>query len=178
MDVMVDLETLGTEINSVILTIGAVKFNRADPPRYPAEKKDAFYRRVDIESCKRLGLKIDPATMEWWNNQNASSRDEAFNVNDRRELKAVLEQFSLWLGQCGKIWSHGASFDIPILENAYRLCQLPCPWKYYNVRDTRTIYDLAGLNNKDLPVDRNHHALFDCYRQIWGVNESMRRLFS
>ena len=44
------------------------------------------------------------------------------------------------------------------------------PWKFYNCRDTRTIYDYGKINlNNDVPCMTKHHALHDCWNQIYGV---------
>ncbi|MCH7976357.1 MAG: 3'-5' exoribonuclease [Bacteroidetes bacterium] len=44
---MIDLETLSIRPNAVILTIGAVKFERNTNPVNP-KFLDTFYRRIDI----------------------------------------------------------------------------------------------------------------------------------
>jgi len=46
MDVMLDLETLSTRPESVILTIGAVKF---DPWGDDVEAKNGLYHRVNVD---------------------------------------------------------------------------------------------------------------------------------
>jgi len=50
------------------------------------------------------------------------------------------------------------------------------PWKFWQVRDTRTVYDLAGLSLKDLDQSNQHHALHDCLRQIDGIKRSLEKL--
>ena len=50
-----------------------------------------------------------------------------------------------------------------ILEHAYKSYGITLPFKYYKVRDARTIYSLYP----DLPKPiTSHHALEDCRRQI------------
>ena len=64
--IMVDLETLGTKPNSLMLTIGAIRFNPfADDTNNPMETMDTFYRRVSFESFEGLDHVIDDATLEW-----------------------------------------------------------------------------------------------------------------
>ena len=175
-EVMIDLETLSTQYNAVILTIGAIKFDR-DGKINDIKKlnKEIFYRRITIDSCKELGLHVDSKTVDWWKSLDQKIYDEAFG-KDRISLRDALIEFSIWFGKLEKVWSNGAGFDIPILENAYRVCGLQTPWKFWNVRDTRTMYDLANITKKDLGDENEHHAVYDCWRQIYGVQESMRRL--
>ena len=57
-EIMIDIETLGISPNSVVMTIGAIKFNRIDDIK-SIEYMDSFYCRVSKESCLKLGLEIN-----------------------------------------------------------------------------------------------------------------------
>lgn len=174
MNVMVDLETLSTKSNAVILTIGAIKFNEKD--NIGEGEKDTFYMRVNIESCRRLGLDINPETEKWWEYQPLDVRGEAFNPEDRYDIKTVLEKFSEWFKGSKYIWSQGANFDIPILSEVYSRLNMSPPWKYCDVRDTRTTYMMGNFNPMSVPQNSKHHALEDCRRQIYGVKKSFRNI--
>lgn len=179
-EVMLDLETLSTSGNASILIIAGIKFDRNQDKKpllaiKDMPKSDIFYMKIDSNSCAKIGLDIDPETVDWWGKQSKKIRDEAFG-GKRVPLKEALMAFSKWFGNCKYIWSNGACFDVPILENVYRKCKVKTPWKFYNVRDTRTIWDLAGIKSRDLPQNDLHHALADCHRQIWGVQKSMLKL--
>lgn len=164
-NVMIDIETLSCKSNAVILTIGAVKFNFQEK-----SITDEFYKRIDIQSCLDKGLHKDINTINWWKNQNIASRREAFNIDGRVPLEVALSEFKAFLGDKKKliVWSHGPSFDIVILENAFQNCGIEIPWMYKNVRDTRTIYDLGNLDYNALG-EATHHAIEDCKRQINGL---------
>jgi len=171
---MLDLETLSARSHAAILVIAAVKFDRHAKPT-ELEKMDKFYRKITINSCRECGMHTDQRTVEWWKKQSKEIREEAFE-GERITLKQALDEFSKWFQGCDKIWSQGASFDVPILTEAYERCNKEIPWKFWNIRDTRTIYDLANLHPWNLPKDKEHHALYDCWRQVWGVKESIKRL--
>ena len=47
------------------------------------------------------------------------------------------------------------------------------PWDYYNVRDTRTLFEIA---EPDMPAFSGHHALYDAVKQAIGVQNSLRKL--
>ncbi len=58
-DIMLDLETLGTTADAVILSIGAVKFN-LETGKIDDE---GFYRSVSVESNLDLGRRISEDTL-------------------------------------------------------------------------------------------------------------------
>ena len=174
-EVMIDLETLSTRPHAVILVIGAVKFNR-NSPHQELKEMDTFYQKIEIETCKELGMHINKETQSWWDTQDEKIREEAFTSKPRYPLKTVLQNFIKWYGNAKYPWSHGATFDIVILNEAFERCGLSPPWKFWEHRDTRTLFDLARVWNKDLPQNLKHHALHDCYRQICGVKLAIKRL--
>ena len=174
-DVMLDIETLSTSSNACILTIGAIKFSRGDevPPLYQC---DTFYHRISKESCEEVGLQIDPSTIEWWMKQNEDAKYEVFTKKDRISIKQALVEFSEWFGNSKFIWGHGSVFDVTILNNAYSAHDMTPPWAFWNVRDTRTLYDIGRISVNSLPQDNTHHAVHDCYRQIVGVKRALTNL--
>jgi len=166
---MIDLETLSTKSNAVILTIGAIKFNRNEEP-LPLNRMDTFYRKIDIQSCMDVGLTTDKKTIEWWNKQSNEVVVEAFEGDDRIPLEEMLTQFSMWFENSNrKIWSHGDDFDCVILNNAYTACKLEPPWKFWNTRDTRTLFDIKNFNLNSIQNKQPHNALEDAYAQVLGV---------
>jgi len=61
-----------------------------------------------------------------------------------------MEEFSKYIPKKSLIWGNGATFDVSMLENAYRMLELPIPWMFWDVRDVRTIVQLAAA----LPTSR------------------------
>jgi len=174
-EVMVDIETLSVLPNATILTIGAVKFDRSEViPEL--NKCNTFYRRIIHESCASVGLVSSPDTVEWWDKQDVNVKYEAFDNPDRVVLRTALDDFKKWFRGSTKIWGHGDDFDCVILSSAFRACNIDLPWKFWNTRDTRTLFDLANISMKDLPQDNAHHALHDAYRQVIGVKKSLGNL--
>ena len=172
-EVMIDLETLGTSVDSVILTIGAIKFSRYDKIESldNLDKNDISYRRVDIASCERYGLKKDKRTLDWWRQQPKEVREEAFTPVGRVDIKTVLEELSAWFGQSSCIWSQGTDFDIALLRNVYEKCKLEIPWKFFNARDTRTLFDITGFERRK---SGDHNALHDCWAQIHNLQLALK----
>ena len=168
--IMVDLETLGVSTRSVILTIGAVKF---DPMGVGITSQ--HYQRVNADSCKAVGMEIDAATIEWWRKQSPEAQAEAFFGENRADIRQVLSNFSVWAGSFDAIWSHGATFDIPLLAEAYAKIGQRTPWKYTIARDTRTLFDLAQVNIQKAGVA--HNALQDAANQAAAVQAAYKKLF-
>lgn len=175
---MLDLETLSTRMNAVVLVIAGIKFDRSIPIKTPDYKdSNVFYRRIDLASYKNLDCHIDPETEAWWKKQSKEVQEEVFGKGKERiSLRQALLEFKNWFGNSKQIWSNGNTFDIPILSEWFSKLNIPIPWKFYNSRDTRTIYELAGIKSFDLPQDNLHNALYDCWRQIVGVNKSYLKL--
>ena len=175
-EVMIDIETLSTQNNALILTVGAIKFSRAKDIE-PLEKTDNFYRRIDITSCKKLNMDIDNNTVQWWNKQTKEARYEAIENKDRQDIKDVLLELTNFIKNSKYIWANSPNFDCVILENAYRCCELEIPWKFWNLRDCRTIYDLGNTSLKSITAETKHNSLEDCYNQIFCLNKAYKKLF-
>lgn len=172
-DVMIDLETLDTLPSATILTIGAVKFDPfGDDVNNPTCEK--LYIRVDIDSCDALGSTVSPDTLAWWAKQSQEAQNEAFDPEGRVDIKLALEQLFKFCRGAKRVWSHGAGFDVIILEHHFRKINKLIPWSFWEVRDTRTLFDL-GINPSRPPVLK-HHALEDAWNQAVGVQNVFKTL--
>ena len=160
--IMLDLETLGTRPDTTVLTLGAVKF---DP--YSEWFGDTLYLKINMEDQDTLGRTIDQSTLDWWAKQDPAIMEEAFSTDGRLSLEYAVDQFHKFAWGCDAIWSHGSIFDVAIMENIYSQLNRVVPWQYYQIRDTRTIFDL-GIDPK-MPQGQKHNALHDAVRQAVGV---------
>jgi DNA polymerase III epsilon subunit-like protein len=172
-DIMIDLETLDVLPTATILTIGAVKF---DPfgDDINEKKAEKFYVRVDVDSCDALGGTVSQSTLEWWAQQEKAAQDEAFDPNNRISITDAMAQLYKFCWGAKRVWSHGAGFDITILEWYFRKIGKAIPWSFWEVRDTRTIFDI-GINPERPPVLK-HHALEDAWNQAVGVQHVFQKL--
>jgi hypothetical protein len=141
----------------------------------------SYYARVDFDS--QIDRKIEDGTLKWWATQNSMAREEAFSEDDRKPLEQVLDELGKLIWQSSAIWANGPTFDMTILEHAYKSYKKPLPWQYYRVRDARTVYmlkpDSAVLSNArvtDINRPASHHALDDCCRQIDLLQQTLRQL--
>lgn len=171
-DAMIDLETFGTKPGCAIRSIGAVQF---DP--HTGEIGETFYRNVEDRSCWLAGLRLEPATARWWDGQSADAK-KAFEI-DQTPLREVVGDFNTWYLRLRieRVWCHGAGFDAPIYETCARVAGESAPWKYPNIRCTRTTYALAGVSLNDVPREGvAHNALADARHQVKVLHLAFRRL--
>lgn len=168
MDLMIDIEGLATTPDTTILTIAAQEFN---PLERGALGRD-FYARVTLESQEDRA--IDDATVEWWATQPAAIRDEAFGEDGRVPLAQALEGLHRLAWHARRVWAQGPTYDMNILEHAYKSLAMPLPWRFFAVRDSRTLFSLVPQLNT---YPASHHALEDCRRQIqllWDCMEYLK----
>jgi hypothetical protein len=168
-DIMIDIETCGTGPEACILTIAAQCF---DPlVRHDFDSYRHYYARIDPGS--QPGRRVEQGTIEWWATQPPEAQEEAFGENDRIPLTQALEELGRLIWQSKRFWSNGPTFDANILEHAYKEAGMALPWKFFMVRDARTIYSLVPSLNK---YPASHHALEDCRRQILLLWDSLEYL--
>jgi DNA polymerase III epsilon subunit-like protein len=174
-DIMIDLETLATSPNAAVLTIGVVKFDpfNSDIDNPTCEK---LYIKVDLDSCDELKLEVNDDTIAWWGQQSKEAQDEAFSPEGRVHIREAFNQLYKFCWGAKRVWSHGASFDTVICENIFRKLNKACPWKFWEVRCTRTLFDI-GIDPQRPPVLK-HHALEDAWNQTIGVQNVFQRLRS
>jgi hypothetical protein len=174
-DVMIDLETLATSTDAVILTIGAVKF---DPfgRELKEPEMDSFYVKVDVDSCDEIGLVTNDDTIAWWANQSQAAQDEAFSPEGRIHIRDAFEQLYKFCWGAKRVWSNGSAFDIVICETVFKRLGKAVPWNFWQVRDVRTAFDL-GINPIRPPVTA-HHALEDAWNQAVGIQNVYNTLRS
>lgn len=160
---MLDLETLSTCSEAVILSIGACEFN-------DEQVTNVFYSPINIDSQLEVNRKIDGSTLCWWMRQSDEARDVFEELGDVKSsnisLTNALKEFDNWLGVEGLdsvIWGNGSDFDNTILTSAYRSVGMDVPWAFWNNRCYRTINNLFPLEIKRTGVQYN--ALDDAVTQ-------------
>jgi hypothetical protein len=174
-DLMIDLETLDTSPYCVILTIGVVRF---DP--YGSGVAERWTFKPTIEDQTEIYNRIIcDSTIKWWSQQNPAALDEAFSESGRVSFKETMEQLYSIGWNRTRVWSHGAPFDIVACETGMRQTSEspnPIPWPFYTVRDTRTLFEIAGVKLKDGLHVTTHKAVEDAERQAIVVQEAYKKL--
>jgi len=171
--IMLDIETWGTDPGSVITSIGAVRFNTE-------EVLDDFYEIVDPASCVEVGLKIDPNTIKWWMGQSDKARGEF--QKEGKHIGQVLAEFAGWIHLEGYppgidvapiVWGNGAIFDNVLMTSAYQATGIKRPWSYKGDYCYRTIKNLFP-DIKFERVGELHNALDDARSQALHLIEILK----
>ncbi|EEY9613388.1 exonuclease, partial [Escherichia coli] len=176
---MIDLETMGTNTNAPIVVIGAVFF---DPQT--GEIGPVFYIVISLTDAMNTGAVPDGGTIEWWLKQSSEAR--AAILTDQVKLKDALSQFREFINEYSdekfvQVWGNDATFDNAILRTSYERLDIPCPWRYHNDRDVRTIVELGKTIDFDartvIPFEGvRHNALDDARHQAKYVTATIQKL--
>lgn len=171
--IMIDLETMGTRFDAPVLSVGACYF---DPNTGEIGKK--FYGRIDMADAFNFG-KTSGDTVRWWLQQSEDARKQL--VEGKHTLEKVLTKFEDFYGHSEAcVWGNGATFDISIMEYAYMKCLgRQAPWKFWLVRDCRTIKDVAAplMREPASPFKGTaHNALDDALHQAEWVSKMWQKL--
>ena len=178
---MVDIETLSTAVNAVVLSIGAVEF---DPMSGKIERE--FYHKLDLS--EQENRHIDANTVQWWFKQ-CQENPVNFELMTKHNREKDGVEFVLYkLGEfinggtayaqvrAGgyeklSIYACDPDFDMAILNDLYKDNGLPSPWRYSELRSVRTIRELIKIAGMEIPhQEANHNALDDCIRQAKEVS--------
>lgn len=161
---MLDLETFGSDSDSVICSIGAVEFdiNTGKTGRQ-------FYQKIDVQSCLDVGLKVSGATLMWWLRQSEDARRELYDAKPEH-VCVVLQNFRMFFDTLGKdvqIWGNSNRFDMGILETAYKKNFVKIPWDFRKERDVRTLVSFRPEIQKATIFEGTaHNPIADCIFQI------------
>lgn len=157
-DCMVDLETLGTESDAVVVSIGAVFFSK------DKIDKEGFYAVLDREAQVKAGRKLNPRTLDWWLQQSEEAR-EVFKLPAKPVLE-VLDEFTEYLGDGNiQLWGNGADFDNVILGSLYQSFGIKQPWSHGRNRCFRTLKNLTNVTSLPPRLGTHHNALHDAIYQ-------------
>ncbi|EFF4800093.1 3'-5' exoribonuclease [Escherichia coli] len=174
---MIDLETMGTGPDAQIASIGAVFF---DPQT--GEMGPVFNKTIDM---KTGGGTVNISTIEWWLQQSSEARTAI--LTDKIPMDDALLQFREFIDENSgeffvQVWGNGSNFDNVILRRSYERQEIPCPWRYTNDRDVRTIVALGLVMDFDARSvitfeGERHNALHDARYQAKYVSAIWQKLF-
>lgn len=172
-NLMLDIETLGTKDNTIVISIGAVFF---DPKT--GKTGGEFYTKVNYQDQIDKGRRPDQSTIEFWMNQDEKARkvfrEEGVSTEEALNRLCYFINRDSEVNKC-KPWGNGPSFDLTILESLFRDFGINHPWRFYNIRCLRTFKEYI-YDGKDLVREGvYHHALDDCKHQIKVVSVGMSK---
>lgn len=174
---VLDIETAGTEPGCIVFSAGIVTFDDAELQSFEEIKAQGieiiFNTKVQVEA----GLKVSQSTMEWWAQQGADAQRV---INPPDEVQVHPREFYGALTPLGDSYTlsklkwiaRGPTFDMVILQMMLAAFNVSVPWRYWNVRDSRTIYDEHNVPYNVLPMPKQsvaHNALDDAVWDAWMI---------
>lgn len=185
-DIMVDLETLGTNLDSTVFQIGAVAFDIET-----GDILDTFEMTADIAKADKLN--VTGGTLKWWVDTDMDLFRRLLN-SGKASPEQMLSDFADWFHALPGVqkdrylWGNGILFDNAILRNQLEGIGRSYPVYYRNDRDVRTIVQLAA---RDAGVTENeihekyrvdayhaHNAIDDARSQVQLVVGCHKQLTS
>ncbi|EGZ9011048.1 exonuclease [Escherichia coli] len=173
---MIDLETMGKNPDAPINALAGKFFDPAT-----GEMGPEFSKTIDLETA---GGVIDRDTIKWWLKQSREAQSAI--LTDEIPLDDALLQLREFIDENSgeffvQVWGNGANFDNTILRRSYERQGIPCPWRYYNDRDVRTIVELGKAIDFDartaIPFEgERHNALDDARYQAKYVSVIWQKL--
>lgn len=135
---VLDIETLGIEKGSTILSIGAVCGDRE------------FYVNNIVTHIYKGD--IDHDTVKWWMTvPSETARKELYSQAGNNAIYDVLDDFVRFIGRVKPdyLWGNSPDFDFGHLEYWLKKHHKFVPWKYHQLRDIRTIKDFVEVEPMD-----------------------------
>lgn len=183
-DVMLDIETLGTTDEQQVIQISAAAFDS-----YKWEVIDSYNAHIDISRDKNTV--ISGSTLKWWMDTDKELLAELLKKGNLSEEEAIIG-FARWIKGLSPdikevyLWGNGILFDNKIIASKMEKYDIHYPIYYRNDRDFRTVVDLAstklGMTYSaflDMAAPRGlvkHDAYNDVLSQIEILKEAYKTL--
>lgn len=174
--VMLDIETLGTDSKSLVLSISAVEFTLG------GETGRKFEMALPVlEQLLHHEVVVDMSTICWWKTQNEEAKREIKRLKPAKTVVQALIAFNMFLEQFGKnvsIWGNGATFDNTIVRNLYKSFNVDFIVPFWCDKDVRTIVSLIDYETVNKRAGKfngiKHRGIDDCLHQVKLVAEGLK----
>jgi len=134
---MIDIKTLGTSLDSVVLSIGAVKFDLAG-----RGLSTEFHERLNVASQEYAGRRAYGDTAIWWLKQSNDAQKMLLSMPETGVCAALAELRNFCDGAEG-VWGNGTMFDNAIVKDLCKSVGVIDPWHYRLDRCYRTLKSLV-----------------------------------
>ena len=191
-NVSLDIETLSTRGDAVVLSLGICIFelNRMQSFDEIVDKGTEMF--FDPEEQISRGRHVSNDTMEWWGKQGEDARrvldsPKELQINPRQFFSAfdvfcqTKDINMAYLQNQARWFARGPTFDMSILESLFGSYNVSTPWKFWLVRDIRTHLEALGLDTSiQLRRPKNmvhHNALHDAAYDVWALQQLLHKPF-
>jgi hypothetical protein len=148
-----DVETLGAESNSVILSAAIVYMNPAEKNTWESLYENTLFVKFNVkEQVKQYNRVTEKDTITWWNKQCDLAKKQSFFPSEKdlpaKEAIACIRNYIA--ENCDPkttlIWTRG-SLDQMVIDSLCKATGDEPIMQYSNYRDMRTYVDLAATNS-------------------------------
>ena len=178
---MFDIETIGTDAEAVIVSVGVCCFN----------KEGILSKRewvLDMDEQKARGRTEDKETLLWWSKQSGKAKAVFLVKNRIKALDFIEELLDYLTDNCMSVGEtfkdlkpvgNCACFDITILEHFFKMFvgKKKIPWQFWNILSFRTANYFFKLKDKVKREGTYHNAADDaeyqakCWITLWSKKE-------
>lgn len=150
---MFDVETLGTESNSVVLSAALTYFNFDNILSFQDYVNAACYVKFDKQEQIDMGRIIDQDTVDWWKKQSEIARKAALDPSpEDLSAKNAIDNLRAYINDHGGsdqiFWMRG-TLDQMAIDSLCKNIGVPVLTRFNKWRDVRTAVDILGNNAKD-----------------------------
>ena len=167
---VIDLETLGLQADSHILSIGAAGIDMI------SGEIEAFYRVMP----RSINGMIDLKTVLWWMTQPSQQARGEFStaIDQKATVHSILTELSSFFKaqSFDFIWGNSNTFDLEMLKDRFKSYGVECPWTYRQERDFRTLRGLLEKAHKfqaEIKEEFKHVALEDAIYEVKCLQETL-----
>lgn len=165
--ISIDIETLGTQPNSMVLAVGFAVFS---------ENGVIESGQLNLDRNDQAGRHINPNTIYWWMQQSDEARASTFTDDCLPVLSALYQLRDVWvLHRVQWAWGLSAAFDLGILEDLHRDVKLSTPWNHRQAMCLRTLSKLRPNISRPVPGVA-HSAESDAIAQANWAIEMLRSI--
>lgn len=163
-----DVETLAVSDDATILEIGCVVAIPDNNGKLKLQGK--LSHAIDLKSqLDEYHCTIDPVTLMWWINKGDMlkqiySTKDVFPLDKSLNIITQLVNDVRAAHDAVYFWSRGPEFDYRIIKNALTRYNMQPFWKFWELRDIRTISNPLFLDEQHRTIN-NHRAVDDALNE-------------
>lgn len=162
--VMIDFETLDTEVTSAVTAVGVVGWREGTP----LDTRVYFTQSISLDDCIKKQRTLSADTIIWWMQQSDEARASWIR---NQSACATLDGFLLSMEaffppeDSMLLYGNGADFDLGILKSLYKTVGREYPYNFRNHRCFRTL----KAEHTDIPYVKptvSHDPFYDAKAQL------------
>jgi hypothetical protein len=182
---IIDLETLGTLADAVVLSVGMVVVDTEQDYTFDELIFDGFYETMDVKSQALAGREINKDTLAWWGRQGPEAMKVLKPSNYDIHWSSIMPKMQEYLDKHGankktlKVYARGSHFDFSILHHLFIRTaghdQATLPWNYWNIHDSKTVVQTLLDGDIKIKVDGfiAHNALHDAAHEYMKIQTAI-----